>query len=124
MVRMSQSAKVNHDIDDEDIPSVTLDQMVPNDLTLMNLDRKGLDALRNDLLPKHHLSSKYDQVHLIFAGTHKFIAATSLTCSRAQQYKVVTSLPAFQSMPPTLSDRPTISRPEPTPPNSKRSKSS
>jgi hypothetical protein len=38
---------VNHDFEDDDVPSVTLDQMVPNDLTLMNLDQKGLDALRN-----------------------------------------------------------------------------
>jgi aryl carrier-like protein len=73
MARVSQSATVNHDFDDDDAPSITLDQMVPKDLTLMNLDRKGLDALQHDLLPKHHLSPRYAQVHLTFAGTHNFL---------------------------------------------------
>jgi hypothetical protein len=120
MARMSQSATVNHDFDDDDVPSVTLDQMIPNDLTLMNLDRKGLDALRNALWSKHHLSPRYAQVHLILAGTHQFIAVASLTCSHAQQYKAVTSLLAFQLVPPTLLDRPTISQPEPTPSSVRR----
>ncbi|KAF8581317.1 amino acid adenylation [Ramaria rubella] len=57
MAPITESSVVNHDFDDDDVPSVSLDQMAPNDLTLMDLDQQGLDALRGELLPKHGLLS-------------------------------------------------------------------
>jgi aryl carrier-like protein len=45
MAHVSQSATVNPDFDDDDDPSITLEQMIPSDLTLMDIDQTGLDAL-------------------------------------------------------------------------------
>ncbi|KAF8580409.1 hypothetical protein K439DRAFT_1662792 [Ramaria rubella] len=57
MAHITESSIVNRDFDEDDVPSVSLDQMAPNDLTLMDLDQQRLDALRGELLPDHGLLS-------------------------------------------------------------------
>ncbi|KAF8584773.1 acetyl-CoA synthetase-like protein [Ramaria rubella] len=56
MTQIAESAVINHDYDEDDIPSVALDQMCPGDLTLLDFDQAQLDALRDILLPRHGAS--------------------------------------------------------------------
>ncbi|KAF8584772.1 CoA-dependent acyltransferase [Ramaria rubella] len=56
MIQIAESAVINHDYDEDDIPSVALDQMCPGDLTLLDFDQAQLDALRDTLLPQHGAS--------------------------------------------------------------------
>ncbi|KAF8587753.1 amino acid adenylation [Ramaria rubella] len=58
MAQIAESSAVNHDFDDDDTPSVTLDQMSTSDLTLLTLDQAQLDSLRENLLPQHGLSAR------------------------------------------------------------------
>ncbi|KAF8574904.1 amino acid adenylation [Ramaria rubella] len=55
LAHITESSVFNHDYDDDETPSVTLDHMAPEDLTLMQLDQKRLHTLRDDLLPQHGL---------------------------------------------------------------------
>lgn len=50
MASIAESAIFDHAFDVDDIPSATLDQMVPGDLALLQLNQDGLEKLRNDLL--------------------------------------------------------------------------
>jgi aryl carrier-like protein len=121
MAHISQSAIVNHDFDDDDIPSVMLEQMLPSDLTLMDLDQEGLDALRDDLLPKHNLFPRHGQLHWdIFWHSYDVFLVTSSTYTHAQLCRPASSWRAFWSMVPTLSDRPMIFPPEQTPSKSNK----
>lgn len=58
MAEIATSSAIDHDFDDDDIPSMNLSQMKPLDLTLLDLDQDELDVLRNDLLPQHGLSAR------------------------------------------------------------------
>ncbi|KAF8584768.1 acetyl-CoA synthetase-like protein [Ramaria rubella] len=58
MTHIAESAVINHDYDDDDIPSVALDQMCPRDLTLLDFDQAQLDSLRDSLLPQHGISPR------------------------------------------------------------------
>ncbi|KAF8574906.1 amino acid adenylation [Ramaria rubella] len=55
LAHIAESSVVNNDFDHDDAPTVTLEHMTPNDLTLMQLDQKHLDKLRNHVLPEHGL---------------------------------------------------------------------
>ncbi|KAF8573006.1 acetyl-CoA synthetase-like protein [Ramaria rubella] len=56
MTQIAESAAINHDYDDDDIPSVALDMMCPRDLTLLDFDQEQLDSLRDSSLPEHGIS--------------------------------------------------------------------
>lgn len=56
MAQIVQSAVPDHDYDDDETPSSTLDRISPEDLTLLDVDQHRLDMLRNELLPAHGLS--------------------------------------------------------------------
>ncbi|KAF8575295.1 acetyl-CoA synthetase-like protein [Ramaria rubella] len=58
MSQIAESAVINHDYDDDDIPSVALDQMCPKDLTLLDFDQAQLDSLRDTLLPQRGISPR------------------------------------------------------------------
>ncbi|KAF8584766.1 acetyl-CoA synthetase-like protein [Ramaria rubella] len=58
MATIAETTAVNHDYDDDDTPSVTLDHMCPMDLTLLDLDQAQLDSLRYTLLPDHGISAR------------------------------------------------------------------
>jgi hypothetical protein len=49
---------LNHDFDDDDVPSVKLDQMTSHDLTLVDLDDAGLEHLKEELQEKHGLAAR------------------------------------------------------------------
>ncbi|KAF8584770.1 acetyl-CoA synthetase-like protein [Ramaria rubella] len=56
MTLIAESAVINHDYDDDDIPSVAFDHMCPRDLTLLDFNQAQLDSLRDSLLPQHGIS--------------------------------------------------------------------
>lgn len=58
MAHIAESAVLNRDFDEDDMPSLNLAQMAPRDLTLLDLDDSGLDRLRDELLKKHGLSAR------------------------------------------------------------------
>ena len=58
MAKIASSAVLDHEFDDDDIPSTSLDQMVPHDLTLLDIDSAGLDLLKEELLEKHGLPAR------------------------------------------------------------------
>ncbi|KAF8581319.1 acetyl-CoA synthetase-like protein, partial [Ramaria rubella] len=57
MAKIAESAVVDHEFDDDEAPSVTLDEMRPEDLTVLTVDEAHLDFLRVKLLPDHGLSA-------------------------------------------------------------------
>lgn len=59
MAHIAESAVLNHDFDDDDIPSMNFAEMAPHDLALLDLDNAGLDRLRNELQKKHGLSARF-----------------------------------------------------------------
>jgi aryl carrier-like protein len=59
MANIAEYIVTSHEFDeDDDIPSVTLDLMSPQDLTLLVLDQYTLDSLRDELLPKQGISAR------------------------------------------------------------------
>lgn len=58
MAKIAESAVLNHEFDDDDTPSISLDQMTPHDLTLLDIDSAGLERLRKELLDKHGLCAR------------------------------------------------------------------
>ena len=58
MAKIAESTVINHEFDDDEIPSKSLDQMAPDDLTLLDLDGIGLESLREELLEKHGLPDR------------------------------------------------------------------
>ena len=59
MSKIAEFAVLNHEFDDDDIPSMSLDQMVPHDLTLLDIDSAGLGRLKKELSDKHGLSARF-----------------------------------------------------------------
>lgn len=52
MAQIVQSVIPNNDYDDDETPTVTLDEMSPQDLTLLNVNQDEFEYLRNDLLAR------------------------------------------------------------------------
>ncbi|KAF8582016.1 hypothetical protein K439DRAFT_1662032 [Ramaria rubella] len=99
MAHITESSVINHDFDNDDVPSVSLDQMAPNDLTLMDLDRQRLDALRgmanhSGIFAKVHFSFVSDvlDIFLCMALQTSFLMA-GLLVDNAYIVRVVYDLP-------------------------------
>ena len=58
MAMIAESAVLNHEFDDDDTPSMSLDKMAPHDLTLLDIDSAGLVQLKEKLLEKHGLCAR------------------------------------------------------------------
>lgn len=59
MARIARTAVMDYKFDDDETPSVTLDQMNPEDLTLLDIDKTRLDVFQKQLLSKHGLLPTY-----------------------------------------------------------------
>jgi hypothetical protein len=58
MAKIAESAVLDHEFDEDEIPSMSLDEMAPHDLTLLDLDNAGLDRLKGELLERHGLCAR------------------------------------------------------------------
>ena len=58
MAKIAESAELDHEFDEDDMPSMSLDQMAPHDLTLLDIDSAGLERLKEELLEKHGLCAR------------------------------------------------------------------
>jgi aryl carrier-like protein len=59
MAKIAEAIVTYNELDDDDaIPSMMLDHMSPQDLTLLVLDQYSLDSLRDELLQKHGISAR------------------------------------------------------------------
>ncbi|KAF8580410.1 acetyl-CoA synthetase-like protein [Ramaria rubella] len=58
MAQIANSAVVDHEFDDDEAPSVTLNEMGPEHLTMLSMNEAQLDFLRLKLLPDHGLFPK------------------------------------------------------------------
>ncbi|KAF8575401.1 hypothetical protein K439DRAFT_1623637 [Ramaria rubella] len=56
MAQIAKSAMVDHKFDDK-TPSITLDEMCPDDLAVLTMDKTQLDFLHVKLLPDYGISA-------------------------------------------------------------------
>jgi aryl carrier-like protein len=59
MAKIAETTVLNHEFDDDDTPSMSLDLMAPHDLTLLDIDSAGLERLKEELFEKHGLSARF-----------------------------------------------------------------